>query len=85
MAEMKSDMAGGAAVIATISAIARLKLGLNVTAIVPSVENLPSGSALKPGDFVTSRTGKTIEIISTDVPGADRDRSLLQRSLFRLT
>ena len=69
MAEMKSDMAGGAAVMAAISAIARLKLGLNVTAIVPAVENLPSGSALKPGDIVTAMAGKTIEIISTDAEG----------------
>ena len=69
MEEMKGDMAGGAAVMAAISAIARLKLGLNVSAIVPAVENLPSGSALKPGDVLTAITGKTIEIISTDAEG----------------
>jgi leucyl aminopeptidase len=69
MDEMKDDMSGGAAVMAAISAIARLKTGINVTAIVPAVENLPSGSALKPGDILTAMTGKTIEIISTDAEG----------------
>jgi leucyl aminopeptidase len=69
MDEMKSDMAGGAAVMAAISAIARLKIRLNVTAIVPAVENLPGGSALKPGDVLKSMIGKTIEIISTDAEG----------------
>ncbi|MFH1663091.1 MAG: leucyl aminopeptidase, partial [Chloroflexota bacterium] len=69
MEEMKTDMAGGAAVIAAISAIARLKPAINVTAIVPAVENLPGGSALKPGDILTAMTGKTIEIISTDAEG----------------
>lgn len=67
--EMKTDMAGGAAVIAAIVAIARLKLKINITVIVPAVENLPSGSAIKPGDVLTSMTGKTIEIISTDAEG----------------
>ncbi len=69
MDEMKSDMAGGAAVLAAISAIAQLKIGLNATAIVPAVENLPGGSALKPGDVLKSMIGKTIEIISTDAEG----------------
>jgi len=69
MEEMKFDMAGGAAVMAAISAIAQLKPRINVTAIVPAVENLPSGSALKPGDILTAMTGKTIEIISTDAEG----------------
>ena len=69
MWEMKDDMSGGAAVMAAISAIARLKPGINVVAIVPAVENLPSGSALKPGDILTAMTGKTIEIISTDAEG----------------
>ncbi len=69
MGEMKGDMAGGAAVIAAISAIAQLKPGINVIAIVPAVENLPSGSALKPGDILNALTGKTIEIISTDAEG----------------
>jgi leucyl aminopeptidase len=69
MEEMKDDMSGGAAVMVAISAIARLKAGINVTAIVPAVENLPSGSALKPSDIVTAMNGKTIEIISTDAEG----------------
>ena len=69
MEEMKGDMAGGAAVMAAISAISRLKPAINVTAIVPAVENLPGGHALKPGDILTAMNGKTIEIISTDAEG----------------
>ena len=69
MAEMKGDMAGGAAVMATLSALARLKPKLNVTAIVPATENLPSGSALKPGDILTTMNGKTIEVLNTDAEG----------------
>ena len=69
MGEQKGDMAGGAAVIATMGAIAQLKPGINVTALIPATENLPSGSALKPGDVVTAMNGKTIEIVSTDAEG----------------
>jgi len=69
MEEMKGDMAGGAAVIAAIGAIAQLKPKINVTAIIPAAENLPSSSALKPGDILTAMNGKTIEIISTDAEG----------------
>jgi len=69
MEEMKGDMAGGAAVIAAMSAIARLKPKVNVIALIPATENLPSGSALKPGDVVAALGGKTIEIISTDAEG----------------
>jgi leucyl aminopeptidase len=69
MEEMKGDMAGGAAVMAAVSAIAQLKTRLNIAAVVPATENLPSGSALKPGDAVTAMNGKTIEIISTDAEG----------------
>jgi leucyl aminopeptidase len=69
MEEMKGDMAGGASVIAAISAIAQLKPKINVMAVVPAVENLPSGTAIKPGDVLTSMSGKTIEIISTDAEG----------------
>ncbi len=69
MDEMKSDMAGGAAVMAAISAIARLKPKINVMAIIPATENLPGGNALKPGDILTAMSGKTIEIISTDAEG----------------
>ncbi len=69
MDEMKGDMAGGASVMAAISAIARLRARINVVAIVPATENLPSGSALRPGDILTAMNGKTIEIISTDAEG----------------
>jgi leucyl aminopeptidase len=69
MAEMKGDMAGGAAVMTAISAIAQLKPKINVVAIIPATENLLSGNALKPGDILTAMNGKTIEIISTDAEG----------------
>ena len=69
MDEMKGDMAGGAAVIAAISAIAQLKPKINVMVIIPVTENLPSENALKPGDILTAMSGKTIEIISTDAEG----------------
>lgn len=67
--EMKGDMAGGAAVLTAIAAIAQLKPKINVMAIVPAMENLPDGNALKPGDILTAMNGKTIEIISTDAEG----------------
>jgi leucyl aminopeptidase len=69
MAEMKGDMAGGAAVMVALSALAQLKPRINVTAIVPATENLPSGTALKPGDILKAMNGKTIEVISTDAEG----------------
>lgn len=69
MEEMKDDMSGGAAVMAAISAIAQLKMKLNVVAIVPAVENLPSGTATKPGDVLTAMSGKTIEVVNTDAEG----------------
>jgi len=69
MGEMKGDMAGGAAVMAAMSAIAQLKPKINVAAIIPATENLPSDNALKPGDILTAMNGKTIEIISTDAEG----------------
>lgn len=69
MGEMKGDMAGGAAVMGAIGALAQLKPKINVTAIIAATENMPSGHALKPGDIVTSMSGKTIEIISTDAEG----------------
>jgi leucyl aminopeptidase len=69
MEEMKSDMAGAAAVIGAIAAIAQLKPAINVTAIVAATENLPSGTALKPGDVLKAMNGKTIEVISTDAEG----------------
>ena len=69
MGDMKNDMAGAAAVIAALAAIAQLKPRINVTAIVPATENLPSGTALKPGDILKAMNGKTIEVISTDAEG----------------
>ncbi len=69
MEEMKADMSGGAAVLASISSIAQLKLKVNVTAVVPAVENMPDGAAIRPSDILTALTGKTIEIISTDAEG----------------
>ena len=69
MEEMKFDMSGGAAVIATMQAVAQLDLPLHVVGLVPAAENLPSGSSIKPGDIVRASSGKTIEIINTDAEG----------------
>ncbi len=69
MHEMKTDMAGGAAVLGAMQAIAQLKPAVRVIALVPSAENMPSGKASKPGDIVTSMSGKTIEILNTDAEG----------------
>lgn len=69
MDEMKTDMAGGAAVLGVLQAVAALQIPVCVVGLIPSTENLPGGSALKPGDIVKSMSGKTIEIISTDAEG----------------
>jgi leucyl aminopeptidase len=69
MEEMKYDMSGAAATLAAMQAIAELELKANVVGIVPSTENLPSGTAVKPGDVIGSHLGKTIEIINTDAEG----------------
>ncbi len=69
MSEMKFDMSGGAAVLESIDAIAKLALPVTITAVVPATENMPSGHATKPGDIVTARNGKTIEINNTDAEG----------------
>jgi len=69
MEEMKGDMSGGAAVIAAMMAIARLKPAINVTALVPATENMPGGNATKPGDLLRAMNGKTIEVINTDAEG----------------
>ncbi len=69
MDEMKMDMAGGAAVLGAIQAVAELKLPVNLVAVVPAVENLPSGTAYRPGDILTSLSGKTIEVLNTDAEG----------------
>ncbi len=69
MDRMKSDMAGGAAVLGTMHAAAALELPLHLIALIPATENLPSGKAYKPGDVVRAMNGKTIEVISTDAEG----------------
>lgn len=69
MQEMKADMAGGADVIAAVRALAQLKAKVNVTAIVPATENMPGGSAQRPGDVVRAMNGKTIEVVNTDAEG----------------
>lgn len=69
MAEMKMDMSGAAAVIATLQTAARLRLPLHVVGLVPATENLPGGSALKPGDILRLHNGKTAEIDNTDAEG----------------
>lgn len=69
MDEMKYDMCGGATVLGTILAAAEMQLPLNIIGLIPSSENLPDGDANKPGDIVTSMSGKTIEILNTDAEG----------------
>ncbi len=69
MEEMKTDMAGGAAVLGTMDAAARLKLPINLIGIIPTAENMPDGKAFKPGDVLTSMSGTTIEITNTDAEG----------------
>ncbi|TLY35158.1 MAG: leucyl aminopeptidase [Nitrospirae bacterium] len=69
MEQMKADMTGGAAVLAAVGAAARLRLPLNVIGIIPATENMPGGSATKPGDILKSLSGKTIEVINTDAEG----------------
>lgn len=69
MEEMKYDMCGGAAVIATMSAIAKLKLPINAIAFVPTTENMPGPAATKPGDIHIARNGKTVEVNNTDAEG----------------
>ena len=69
MDAMKGDMSGAAVVIGAIGAIARLKLPVNVMAVAPCTENMPSGSATKPGDVVYAMDGQSIEVINTDAEG----------------
>jgi leucyl aminopeptidase len=69
MDEMKFDMGGAASVLGTMTALGELKPKLNVVALIPSCENMPSGLALKPGDVITSLSGKTIEVLNTDAEG----------------
>jgi leucyl aminopeptidase len=69
MDEMKYDMCGGAAVLGTLSAAAEMDLPLNIIGLIPSSENMPDGDANRPGDILTSMSGKTIEILNTDAEG----------------
>ena len=69
MDKMKDDMSGGAAVICAMAAISRLKVPVRCIGIVPMTENMPGGKAFKPGDVLTSASGKTVEILNTDAEG----------------
>jgi leucyl aminopeptidase len=69
MQEMKMDMSGAAAVLEAVAAIAELGLALDLIAVVPTTENMPSGTAIKPGDVITQYNGKTVEVNNTDAEG----------------
>jgi leucyl aminopeptidase len=69
MHEMKMDMSGAAAVLEAVGAIAELGLAIDLIAVVPSTENMPSGTAIKPGDVITQYNGKTVEVNNTDAEG----------------
>ena len=69
MQEMKMDMSGAAAVLEAVGAIAELGLPVNLIAVVPATENMPSGTAIKPGDVITMYSGKTVEVNNTDAEG----------------
>ncbi|HXJ91565.1 MAG TPA: leucyl aminopeptidase [Terriglobia bacterium] len=69
MHEMKTDMAGGATMLGVMRALAQLKPAVRVMALVPAAENMPSGKAYRPGDVITSMSGKTIEVLNTDAEG----------------
>jgi leucyl aminopeptidase len=69
MQEMKMDMSGAAAVLEAVAAIAELQLPVDLIALVPTTENMPSGTAIKPGDVITQYNGKTVEVNNTDAEG----------------
>jgi leucyl aminopeptidase len=69
MQEMKMDMSGASAVLETVSALAKLEIPIDVLAVIPSTENMPSGTAVKPGDIITQLNGKTVEVNNTDAEG----------------
>ena len=69
MQEMKMDMSGAAAVLEAVAAIAELGLPIDLIAVVPATENMPSGTAVKPGDVITQYNGKTVEVNNTDAEG----------------
>ncbi|HEY7585073.1 MAG TPA: leucyl aminopeptidase [Candidatus Deferrimicrobiaceae bacterium] len=69
MEKMKYDMAGGAGMLAAVRAAAALGIRKNIVAVVPAVENMPSGKAFRPGDVIRMMSGKTVEVLSTDAEG----------------
>ena len=69
MDEMKYDMSGAGSVFGTLQAVAQMKLKINLTVIIAAAENMPSGSAARPGDIVTTMSGQTVEILNTDAEG----------------
>ena len=69
MDEMKFDMCGAAAVLGTLQAVAEMALPVHVVGLIPATENMPGGQATRPGDIVTSMSGRTIEILNTDAEG----------------
>jgi leucyl aminopeptidase len=69
MDQMKLDKSGGIAVLGTMKAAAELKLPLNIIGIIPAAENLPSGTSYRPGDIITTYSGKTVEVQNTDAEG----------------
>ncbi|HWC29009.1 MAG TPA: leucyl aminopeptidase, partial [Dehalococcoidia bacterium] len=78
METMKNDMSGAAAVLGIMQAVAELKLPLHIVGLISAAENMPSGDAYRPGDIVTTLSGKTIEILNTDAEG----RVILSDALF---
>jgi len=66
---MKFDMSGAASVLGTLTAVAELQLPLNIICLIPAVENMPSGTAAKPGDIVETMSKQTVEILNTDAEG----------------
>ena len=81
MGEMRMDMSGAAAVVGAIEAISKLKLPLRIVGLLPLAENMPSGTAIKPGDIITIANGKTVEVDNTDAEG----RLILADALFYAT
>jgi leucyl aminopeptidase len=69
MDKMKDDMSGGAAVLCAMAAISRLQAPIRCVGVIPLTENMPGGSAIKPGDVLTSAEGKTVEVLNTDAEG----------------
>ena len=87
MDKMKDDMSGGAAVLAAMCAISRLRASVRCIGMIPMTENMPGGKAMKPGDVLTSAEGKTVEVLNTDAEGRldSRRRRLVRASARRDT